>query len=230
MKILVYLLCILLSIIIANSQELCDSNSPDYDSCINKEEGFTLDWFSPNIPHWTKHLAHFVNKPNLKFLEIGSLEGRSAIWLLENVLTHPTSNLSCIDNWYLEKYYRRFSNNIKNYLDKINIVRNHSSHALRKYEPVPTFDFIYIDGCHLAPFALEDIVLSFPLLKPGGVFIFDDYMIKREGNKSPKFAIDSFLTIYAELIDVIHIGYQVIVKRKEDVLIKIEYCVITNKK
>ena len=74
MKILVYLLCILPSIIITKIGQLCDSENPDYDSCINKEDGYTTDWFSNNIPLWTKHLAQFVNKPNLKFLEIGSWE------------------------------------------------------------------------------------------------------------------------------------------------------------
>jgi predicted O-methyltransferase YrrM len=216
MKILVYLLCILPSIIITNSQELCDSKNPDYDSCINKEEGFTTDWFTQNIPIWKEHLAQFVNKPNLKFLEIGSFEGRSAIWLLENVLTHPTSNLTCIDHWVREMIFRRFRNNIKKYLEKTNIVHDYSSNALRKYEPVPTFDFIYIDGGHSAPCVIEDMILSFPLLKPGGVFILDDYKWRTDlaEDERPELAVDSFIKIYTKKIDVLHKGYQIIIKKK----------------
>ena len=217
MKILVYLLCILPCIFITNSKDLCDSQSPDYESCLTKKEGFTSDWFSHVIPIWKKHLAKFVDKPNLKFLEIGTYEGKSAIWLLENVLTHPTSNLTCIDPWHLEIIFTRFSNNVKKYLEKTNIVRDYSSNVLRKYEPVPTFDFIYIDGCHLASCAIEDMILSFPLLKPGGVFIFDDYKWKpdRAEDETPKLAADSFMKIYAKKIDVLHKDYQVIIKKKE---------------
>jgi hypothetical protein len=127
--------------------------------------------------------------------------------------------------------FTRFSNNVKKYLHKTNIVRDFSTKVLRKYEPVPTFEFIYIDGCHLAPCAIEDIILSFPLLKPGGVFIFDDYKWEpeREQDKTPKLAADSFMKIYREMIDVLHIGYQVIIKRKADVL-NLDYQVIMNKK
>ena len=48
---------------------------------------FTVDWFSHNIPSWDIYLNNFKNKPNLNFLEIGSFQGRSTVWLLENILT-----------------------------------------------------------------------------------------------------------------------------------------------
>jgi predicted O-methyltransferase YrrM len=37
------------------------------------------------------------------------------------------------------------------------------------------FDFIYIDGSHVAPDVLLDAAMSFALLKPGGILAFDDY-------------------------------------------------------
>lgn len=58
---------------------------------------FTSDWFSQHIPVWTDVLRDLRGKPHLHFLEIGSYEGRSACWLLENILTHPGSRLTCID-------------------------------------------------------------------------------------------------------------------------------------
>lgn len=48
---------------------------------------FTEDWFSGNIPLWTEVLAPFKGKPDIHYLEIGVWEGRSAIWVLENILT-----------------------------------------------------------------------------------------------------------------------------------------------
>ena len=41
--------------------------------------------------------------------------------------------------------------------------------------PLETYDIIYIDGSHATSDVLEDAVLSYRLLKPGGLLIFDDY-------------------------------------------------------
>jgi predicted O-methyltransferase YrrM len=38
------------------------------------------------------------------------------------------------------------------------------------------FEFIYIDGSHQAPDVISDAILSFHLLKSGGVIAFDDYL------------------------------------------------------
>ena len=71
------------------------------------------------------------------------------------------------------------------------------------------FDLIYIDASHESPDVLCDAVLSFRLLRTGGVIIFDDY-IWSEGYlptvdilRSPKLAIDSFLNIYARKLKII---------------------------
>lgn len=37
------------------------------------------------------------------------------------------------------------------------------------------FDFIYVDGSHRSPDVIYDAILSFGLLKKGGIMIFDDY-------------------------------------------------------
>jgi hypothetical protein len=34
-----------------------------------------------------------------KALEVGSFEGRSALWMLENLLTHPDSTLTVVDTF-----------------------------------------------------------------------------------------------------------------------------------
>lgn len=79
------------------------------------------DWFSPRIPLFEKHLAEFVGKPDLLFLEIGSFEGRSALWMLSNVLTGPYSRLLCVDTWKphdelpgvdMEGVFSRFIDNV----------------------------------------------------------------------------------------------------------------------
>jgi hypothetical protein len=49
---------------------------------------FSEDWFTENIPVWLKVLSPFKGKPNLNYLEIGVFEGRSVIWMLENIQTY----------------------------------------------------------------------------------------------------------------------------------------------
>src|SRR5574343_585970 len=57
---------------------------------------FSQDWFSHN--DLEKYLP-FNRNEELHFLEIGSFEGRSAIWFLENMLLNEKSTITCIDPW-----------------------------------------------------------------------------------------------------------------------------------
>ncbi|MGV6872980.1 class I SAM-dependent methyltransferase [Pseudochelatococcus sp. B33] len=60
------------------------------------EYQFAHDWFSGHIPQWERLLAEFAGQP-VRALEIGTHEGRSATWLLTNVLTHRRARLVCVD-------------------------------------------------------------------------------------------------------------------------------------
>lgn len=64
-----------------------------------KEQKFTQDWFSHNIPIWQQHLSRFVGQAGLKVLEIGSWEGRSTCWLIYHILTHTSARITCIDTF-----------------------------------------------------------------------------------------------------------------------------------
>ncbi|MDR2875820.1 MAG: class I SAM-dependent methyltransferase [Methylobacillus sp.] len=66
-----------------------------------------------------------------------------------------------------------------------------------------SFDFVYVDGSHTAPDVLSDAVLSFALLRVGGLLVFDDYLwamgARRDRENAldtPKPAIDAFANIY----------------------------------
>lgn len=60
---------------------------------------FTTDWFIENLPTWEQYLIHLANQPEINVLEIGSWEGMSACWLLDNILTHESSRITCIDTF-----------------------------------------------------------------------------------------------------------------------------------
>lgn len=182
----------------------------------NCKKIYTQDWFDRCIPSWSKYLGSFKGVPNLTFLEVGSYEGRSTCWLMDNILTDPSSSILCFDLfdgcslqgvWSKELYdrynmtevFNNFLNNTAEYGDRVQAYVGISQELLRGLGPDPLFDFIYIDGSHIASDVLEDGVLAFRLLNPGGVMIFDDYTWEffEEPLRHPKMAIDAFLSIFS---------------------------------
>jgi len=188
------------------------------------EPKFTSDWFSHNDYRWNVYLEKFKDKPNVNFLEVGSYEGMSCLWLLKNILTHETAKITCCDTFYDEEYKNKngrslqdaFMENTKGYSNKITLLDDYSFICLRKLiEREKKFDFVYVDGCHSAKSVIEDAVLSFHLLKSGGVMIFDDYKWGKDLKitDKPQASIDAFLTIYAEYFHVLSISEQVVLER-----------------
>ena len=74
---------------------------------------FTRDHVSEHAGDWTAALEIYRGRPDLRMLEIGSLEGRSAIWFLEHVLTHPTATIVCLDPWVQPARELRFDHNLR---------------------------------------------------------------------------------------------------------------------
>lgn len=182
-----------------------------------KKYKFTADWFSRNIPTWERILDRFKGKPNIHYLEIGVFEGMSAFWMLENILTHSTAKLTCIDI-FPKQIEERFYANLKKsgFEDKVTAVKGKSQKELKQLGD-NSFDIIYIDGGHTADAVLADAVLSWPLLKEEGILIFDDYLWKRDypPQMKPKIAIDAFITVYINHIEIIHRTYQVVLKKRK---------------
>ena len=178
---------------------------------------FTQDWISHHIPDWQRILAPFKAKPGVRALEIGSFEGRSAIWFLENILTDPTASITCIDIFDDSAYESRYDKNIRasEVADKVKKIKASSQVALREME-LGAFDFIYIDGSHIAKDALIDAVLSWELLKPEGIVIFDDYgWAPRSWHKRPETAVKAFMVVYGPYAELIYRGPEQIAFRKK---------------
>lgn len=80
------------------------------------------------------------------------------------------------------------------------------------------FDFIYVDGSHSTSDCLFDSVLSFRLLRPGGMMVIDDYLWQVDSGVKyrPKLAIDAFINLHiGELLDVALItNYQAYIVKK----------------
>src|SRR5262245_32266698 len=75
-----------------------------------KQYTFTVNTFTPRIPSWTKHLSEFKGKPGISYLEIGTFEGRSVLWMVENIFTHPTSKLTIIDAFQEHNHKKLLAN------------------------------------------------------------------------------------------------------------------------
>lgn len=181
------------------------------------EYEFTNEWFTPYAPLW-KELAEWI-KP-ARALEIGSYEGQSACFLIEQMGGGRPSEIHCIDTWGgsvehagddMGAVEARFDRNIKIALQKAEHPVDFHKHRGSSQEVLPTllttgfrdyFDLIYVDGSHQAPDVLFDAINSFALLKPEGLLIFDDYIWQMEpyGEQDhynmPKPAIDAFFNIY----------------------------------
>lgn len=191
---------------------------------------FTEDWFSENNPEkvvrqFDEFLSEFKDKTST-FLEIGSFEGMSTIWMLENILTNKESRLFCIDAWaeWTGDAFVRFVENINKtgLKDKVNIIKGDSSKTLG-WLPDSHFDFIYVDGNHDEKAVIQDAILSFRTLKHGGIMAFDDYLLgirypnspgSKAMNGSTKKAIDYFLDIFQDELEIIHKDYQVWIRKK----------------
>lgn len=143
-------------------------------------------------------------------VEVGSYEGSSAWWIMQNLLRSSQSRLYCIDLWGEEDgeaRYQRFLKNIAEIpqAERIEVIRDWSHLALRRLvDRGVQADLLYIDGGHQAPTVLRDLVTGFDLVKVGGLVICDDYLWDdpRFGGQQvlgrPKIAIDAFTTIYSE--------------------------------
>lgn len=180
---------------------------------------FRNDAFSWNVPMWTKLTAPYVGQPELRYLEIGLDVGRCFFWMLENVMTDPSSTMTGID-LFDGDLRDRFMGNLKlcGAEDRITIINEASQTALRGL-PLESFDIIYIDGSHVKCDVLEDAVLSWRLLKPGGLLIFDNYEHIRtskeaEGYEAPKVAIDAFYTCFDHQCEVLHNDWQVVLRKR----------------
>lgn len=136
---------------------------------MNPVTHFTTDWFTSYGPQWLERLGYLRDRP-VSMLEVGSFEGRSACWLMDNILVHPESKLLCVDSWdgkdkalgtSTAKAYDLFRANTRVYGRRVVHIRDRSTRALaglihRDF----AFDVVFIDGDHEGLSVLTDLVMG----------------------------------------------------------------------
>ncbi|MGC4084558.1 MAG: class I SAM-dependent methyltransferase [Vicinamibacterales bacterium] len=191
---------------------------------------FTVDWFSKRASLWETHLGGLRGAPNVRYLEIGTFEGRSLVWVLQNLLTDASSQAHVIDpftgsvehahdkdRFGASTLYETFQRNIAAYRDRVVVHVGQSQKLLHAHvlgdQP---FNLIYVDGSHRAFDVFRDAVRAWKILAPGGVIIFDDYLWTTMAGEfqRPKLGVDLFMRLYRRHYDVLFMDYQVaLVKR-----------------
>jgi predicted O-methyltransferase YrrM len=181
---------------------------------------FTNNWFEITAK---VNFEKYVGLPNPEgeprhFLEVGCYEGQASVWMLENTVARLTVVDTFVGGEDLpdeKDLLKRFTENIEPFEDRI-IVRQGTSQDVLKKLTENVYDFIYIDGSHLAKNVLEDAILAFPLLKEGGTMIFDDYTWGQGMNfyDIPKTGIDAFLLVYGNQLDILEKNSQCIIRKK----------------
>ena len=137
---------------ISSSATTLNSNDQNAEVYRRWYEGmeFSDDWTSANFGTWSQifdtHGKYFTSG-----LEIGSFEGRSAVFFLEYL---PRLHLTCVDLFeHTSEYFARekpwikFDNNLSKYAGRYEKIISLSANALAEFASKGrSFDFIYIDG------------------------------------------------------------------------------------
>lgn len=182
------------------------------------------NWFSSQTKNFERFLRPFSGLDNLYFLQIGAYTGDASKWILDNILTSNSSFLFDIDTWQGsdENIHKEFNwQDVELVYDNKmlpykNVVKYKTTSSMFLKNCIDSFDFIYIDGDHTADAVYKDAILSFPLLKQGGIMAFDDYLWHHDTNNpelEPKLGIDRFLYEHYEDIQILHNEYQVWIKK-----------------
>jgi predicted O-methyltransferase YrrM len=192
----------------------------------NPKYRFSYDWVSPHTKEWEKDLQHLKGKPHVRALEIGCFEGQSACWFLDNILTDPTSRLVCVDPFavpmatiLLRFFEAHFDQNIaaSGAADRVQKLVGPSQVVVRTLQP-SQFDFIYVDGSHKVGDVLQDAVLAWTVLRPGGVVMFDDYALVDDVSeglmaRAPGRALDAFMSILGSSATLIRRDWQLVLRK-----------------
>lgn len=177
-----------------------------YNALQNSPPTYTADWFTHNLPLFLEHILPLADRPT-EILEIGSYEGRSTRWILDNL---PQARLTCLDPFDCPGREETFLRNTLAHSDRVTLHAKPSRRVLHTL--TGPFDAAYVDGSHRSIDVLYDLAHTLPLLKPGGLLIADDYAWQGGGGPTerPKLGIDAFLANFGDAIRILHHDYSLV--------------------
>jgi predicted O-methyltransferase YrrM len=207
----------------------------------HKQAIFTTDWFETAArPVWDQLIP---NLPATRVLEVGSYEGASACYLIEQLGAKAPLEIHCVDPWEgsaslggegvdMHEIETRFRRNTALLIERsahpvtLEVHKDFSDIVLPQLltqKGRGYFDLVYIDGSHQAPEVLADAVLGFKLLRCKGIMVFDDYLWRgSEADSSnpalsPKLAIDAFVNCNYGKVHIVPAPlYQIFIQKISD--------------
>jgi predicted O-methyltransferase YrrM len=159
---------------------------------------------------------------DLSCLEIGSWEGRSALFILESL---PKSRIVCVDTWsgadehkgseVLNQIEVNFDHNLSIYKSRLKKYKGTSYSFFDQLDSHVKFDLIYVDGSHYVDDVLVDAVKAFSHLNVGGIMIFDDFFwgYYDDPISNPASAINAFISLKKKYLKVEMVYSQIIISR-----------------
>ena len=138
--------------------------------------------------------------------------------MLNNILTHESARITCVDTWQRGIEHQNMerpilllcqacfdvnvflTGNPEKVIKKVGL-----SSEIMRLLPMNSYDLIYVDGSHEAEDVLVDAVRAWGILKVGGRVIFEDYGL----GGGVKEVVDVFLNFFANKLNLIHISLQV---------------------
>ena len=201
---------------------------------------FSNNWFGQVAEKTWNDLFPKI-KPE-RILEVGSFEGRSTCWMIQNMSRTRNAEIHCVDTWEGGAEHQAGSENAADMKAVETRFHHNTEIALKRLTPRPTlyvhkgasdtelpkvvltgrksfFDFIYIDGSHESADTLFDALLCFKMLRIGGVMAFDDYLWTNPSSSNnilsePKYGIDCFVNCHRDKLRVLQAPlYQLFVQK-----------------
>jgi hypothetical protein len=162
-----------------------------------------------------------------QIVEIGVYEGASSCFWSDFYLNHPESRLISIDPFTGSSEHHETPENYPELADieiiargniaksdnaaKVEIIKGCSWDVFpdlnRRNNGEAWIDVLYIDGAHDSTSVARDTALFVPMVKSGGLVIFDDY-----GHPDVKRGVDMTLNAFASMELAIFTGWQLVCK------------------
>ena len=174
------------------------------------------DWFSYNINIWKNYLMPLKE---IKYLEIGSFEGRSAVFVGE---LNNVEEVTCVDTFdgsdehkddNFDLVYKNCSENLKKLNTPYNLIKDTSHNFFKKNNK--KFNVIYIDGSHFYDDVKKDFINAMNCLDEEGILICDDFLwfYYKKIEDNPIGAILECYENYKNDLEILFINYQIIFKK-----------------
>ena len=173
------------------------------------------DWFLFKISLLFFYFKESKKKNKIiNILEIGSYEGRSAIFFLN---FFNRSNITCVDPYFdssyknLNKIYKIFRKNMKPFKN-FKIKKMLSSEFFFRNKNY--YDLIYIDGSHDEKDVYNDLINAYSFAKIKSYILLDDFLWRKNStHKVPIDAINLFIKKYNKKVKIIYCYEQMLIQK-----------------